>query len=88
MDSYRIEFAPSAYRTFGKLDPQVRKRLEPRISSLAENPYPPDSVRLTTTDELYRIRAGAYRIIYRVEDEVLVVLVLKLGHRRDVYRDL
>lgn len=39
-------------------------------------------------DELYRIRVGAYRLVYAVEDEVLVVLVVKLGHRRDVYRDL
>jgi len=88
MASYRIEFAPSAYRAFGKLDPQIRKRLAPHISSLAENPYPPDAARLNSADTLYRIRVGAYRVIYRVEDDVLIVLALKLGHRRDVYRDL
>lgn len=84
---YRIEFAPSAFRTFGKLDPQIRKRLEPHISALAGEPRPIGSKRLTAADELRRIRVGAYRIVYRIEDDALVVLVLKLGHHRDVYRD-
>jgi mRNA interferase RelE/StbE len=87
MPAYRIEFAPSAYRAFGKLDPQIRKRLVPQISALADEPRPVGSKRLVAGEELHRIRVGAYRIVYRVEDEALVVLVLKLGHRRDVYRD-
>ena len=88
MATYRIEFARSTARTFGKLDPQTRRRLEPHISALAENPRPEGSKRLVIDDELYRIRVGAYRVVYAIEDEVLVVLVVKLGHRRDVYRDL
>jgi mRNA interferase RelE/StbE len=87
MSAYRIEFAPSAYRALGKLDPQIRKRLAPQISALADDPRPIGSRRLAAEEELHRIRVGAYRIVYRIEDEVLVVLVLKLGHRRDVYRE-
>jgi mRNA interferase RelE/StbE len=71
----------------GKLDPQIRGRLAPHISALADEPRPVGSKRLAGSDDLYRIRVGAYRVVYRVEDDVLLVLVLKLGHRRDVYRD-
>ena len=87
MATYRIEFARSAARAFGKLDPQTRRRLEPHVSALAHDPRPEGSKRLVTDDELYRIRVGAYRVVYAIEDAVLVVLVVKLGHRRDVYRD-
>jgi mRNA interferase RelE/StbE len=71
----------------GKLDPQIRTRLAPRISALADEPRPIRSKKLVATEELYRIRVGAYRVVYRIENDALVVLVLKLGHRRDVYRD-
>jgi mRNA interferase RelE/StbE len=87
MPVYRIEFTASAYRSFGKLDPQVRKRLEPRISALADNPRPLDSKKLVGVEALHRIRVGAYRIVYQIQDDVLLVLVVKLGHRRDIYRD-
>jgi mRNA interferase RelE/StbE len=88
MSAFRIELAPSAYRALGKLDPQIiRKRVEPHISALADEPRPIGSKRLAGAEELHRIRVGAYRIVYRIEDDVLVVLVLKLGHRRDVYGD-
>ncbi len=88
MATYRIEFARSAARAFGKLDHQTRRRLAPHISALAEDPRPEGSKQLVASDELYRIRVGAYRVVYTIEDEILVVLVIKLGHRRDVYRDL
>ena len=88
MPTYRIQFAHSAYRAVGKLDPQIRKRLEPHISALADEPLPIGSKKLAFADEIHRIRVGAYRIVYRIEGDVLVVLVLKLGHRRDVYRDV
>jgi mRNA interferase RelE/StbE len=87
VSTYRIEFAPSAYRALGKLDPQIRKRLVPQIAALADEPCPVGSKRLAGAEDLHGIRVGAYRIVYRIEDEVLVVLVLKLGHRRDVNRD-
>jgi mRNA interferase RelE/StbE len=85
MPAYRIEFSRGAYSAFVKLEPQVRSRLEPLVSALAQDPRPPTAKRLVAGDELYRIRVGAYRIVCRVEDGALVVLVVKLGHRRDVY---
>ena len=86
MSDYRIEFAPSAKRQFEKLPARVRGRLAPEIDSLATEPRPAGVKHLAGPDDLWRIRVGAYRIVYRIEDARLVVLVVKLGHRRDVYR--
>ncbi|PKQ16566.1 MAG: type II toxin-antitoxin system mRNA interferase toxin, RelE/StbE family [Actinobacteria bacterium HGW-Actinobacteria-7] len=88
MAVYSIEFAHSAYRSFAKLDPLTRQRIAARIDELTVDPRPLNSKRLVNSEELYRIRIGSYRVIYAVEDAVLVVLVVKIGHRRDVYRQL
>jgi len=62
-----------------------RQRAVSTIRRLAENPRPPGSRKLSGRDR-YRIRQGSYRIVYAVEDERLIVYVVKVGHRRDVYR--
>lgn len=82
---YRIEFAPRAARQFRKLPSNVQQRLRPAIDKLAENPRPPGSERIQGQD-LYRVRVGDYRVVYEVRDQVLVVLITKVGHRREVYR--
>ena len=87
MPSHSVEFAPSAYRQFAKLDASVRRRLAPAIEALAEDPRPGSAKRLVADDELWRIRVDAYRVVYAIEDERLVVLVVRVGHRRDVYRN-
>lgn len=84
--AYRVEFARPAEREFERLPPQVRARLLPRIDALAADPRPPGVVRLIGDRELYRIRVGDYRVIYTIEDDVLLVLVVSVGHRSDVYR--
>lgn len=84
--AYRIEFAPRAEREFKKLPRPVQVRLKTRIDTLAENPRPQGVEALSGEDRLYRIRAGDYRIIYAIQDEVLLVLVIRVGHRREVYR--
>ncbi len=84
MTRYRIEVRPAALRSLRKLDPQVRKRVQGAIALLADDPRPPNSKRLRGRDA-FRVRVGDYRIIYTVEDGVLVVVVVTLGHRRDVY---
>ena len=61
-------------------------RLRTRIDSLADNPRPPDTKKLSGAEELYRIRVGDYRVLYAIQDKVLLVLVVKVGHRREVYR--
>ncbi len=88
MPDHSVEFAPSAYRHFAKLDASVRRRLAPAIEALAKDPRPGSAKRLVADDELWRIRIGAYRVVYAIEDQRLVVLVIRIGHRRDVYRDL
>jgi len=60
-------------------------RIIDKIRSLSSNPRPPGCEKLSS-DEKYRVRQGRYRIIYSIEDEKLVVLVIKIGHRKDVYR--
>ncbi|MDZ4064317.1 MAG: type II toxin-antitoxin system RelE/ParE family toxin [Coriobacteriia bacterium] len=88
MPGFHIEFAPAAYRQFAKLPADAQKRIAPKIDSLTTDPRPPGVKRLLAKDELYRIRVGAYRIVYAIEDARLVVLIVKIGHRRDVYREL
>lgn len=83
---YRVELKPSAARALRKLDADVQRRIIARVETLAENPRPPGAERLEGMRDLYRIRAGDYRIIYQVADKVLLVLVVRVGHRRDVYR--
>lgn len=84
MSAYRIELRPSAVRALRKLDPQVRRRIQGAIALLAHDPRPPGARALQGRPGL-RIRVGDYRIIYTVEDDVLLVVVVRLGHRRDVY---
>ena len=84
--AYTIRFRPSATRSMRKLPRSVQVRLKPRIDALAENPRPPGVDKLAGEENAYRIRVGDYRIIYEVRDIVLVVVVMRIGHRREVYR--
>ncbi|MEQ1680066.1 MAG: type II toxin-antitoxin system RelE/ParE family toxin [Nitrospira sp.] len=83
---YQIEFSRQADRQFRNLPSQIQQRLRSRIDSLVTTPCPHGAEKLSGTDQLYRIRVGDYRIVYAVEDERLLVLVVKVGHRREVYR--
>lgn len=83
---YQIEFSRQADRQFRNLPLQIQQRLKPRIDSLATTPRPHGAEKLSGADQLYRIRVGDYRIVFAVEDDRLLVLVVKVGHRREVYR--
>ena len=83
---YQIEFSRQADRQFRNLPSQIQQRLKSKIDPLANTPRPHGSEKLSGTDQLYRSRVGDYRIVYAVEDERLLVLVVKVGHRREVYR--
>lgn len=85
VSAYRIELRPAAVRALRKLDPQVRHRIHGAIALLAQDPRPPGARALQGRDGL-RVRVGDYRIVYTVDDRVLTVVVVRLGHRRDVYR--
>lgn len=82
---YRVLFTPAAERDLGALPPDVRVRVEARISGLGVNPRPPGCKKLSGRGNLWRIRAGDYRILYEIHDRALFVLVVKIGHRGDVY---
>lgn len=84
MSQYRIELRPAAVRALRKLDPPVRQRLQGAIALLAQDPRPPAARALQGRPGL-RVRVGDYRIMYTVADDVLLVVVVTLGHRRDVY---
>jgi len=84
VSGYRIELRPAAVRALRKLDPQVRHRLQGAIALLAQDPRPP-AARALQGRPGFRIRVGDYRIVYTVADDVLLVVVVALGHRREVY---
>jgi mRNA interferase RelE/StbE len=84
VSKYRIELRPAAVRALRKLDPQVRRRVQGAIALLGDDPRPPAARALQGRPGL-RVRVGDYRIIYTVADDVLLVVVVTLGHRRDVY---
>ncbi len=84
MSRYRIELRPAAVRALRKLDPPVARRLQAAIALLAEDPRPPAS-RPLRGRPAWRVRVGDYRVIYTIEDDVLLIVVVTLGHRRDVY---
>lgn len=83
---YTIEFRPAAARDFRKLPADIRLRLAKKIDALATAPRPDGVKKLAGEAEFYRVRVGDYRIVYQIEDARLVVLVVRVGHRRDAYR--
>jgi mRNA interferase RelE/StbE len=85
--TFRVEFRPAAARELRKLDRSARDRIAKVISLLADEPRPPAAKMLTGEDTppLWRVRTGDYRVIYSIEDDVLLVLVINVRHRREAY---
>ncbi|MGK2859784.1 MAG: type II toxin-antitoxin system RelE family toxin [Thermoanaerobaculia bacterium] len=89
MASYSVRISASAAKELEALGSKKdRQRIISRIRALADDPRPPGSEKLSGTRERYRVRQGNYRILYEIQDDVLLIVVVKLGHRRDVYRSL
>jgi len=84
--AYRVEFTARAAKEMANLTAAAQKRIAARIDALAIDPRPPVSRKLQGAEDLYRVRTGDYRVIYQVQDRLLVVTVIRIGHRRDVYR--
>ena len=84
--AYSVEFAPSAARDFQKLPREVQHRLTRAIDTLGANPRPRGAKKLQGRDDVWRIRAGDYRIIYEIQERRLVVMVVRVAHRREAYR--
>jgi mRNA interferase RelE/StbE len=83
---YRVTVSPAALRQLRKLDPAARRRVQAAVELLATNPRPPAASQLAGGAGEWRVRTGDYRIIYEIHDEELFILVVRVGHRRDVYR--
>ena len=84
MANYKIEIKKSAAKEIEKLPTIVLKRIVNKIKFLGSDPRPNGCKKLTA-DEKYRVRVGNYRVLYRIEDEILIVFVVKVGHRKDIY---
>ena len=83
--SYRIEVAPAAVRQLRKLDRVAQRRVQAAIELLASKPRPSGAKKLVGGDGEWRVRTGDYRIVFEIHDSVLLVLVVAVGHRRDIY---
>ena len=86
MESYRIVIKKSAAKEIEKIEKKDRIRIIEKIRSLAKEPKPTGS-KMLSGQEKYRIRQGNYRILYQIIDDELIINVVKVGHRRDIYKN-
>ena len=84
MENYKIKIKKSATKEMQKLPKEVLKRVVIKIQALSLEPRPPGCKKLTA-DEKYRVRIGAYRILYSIEDDILMIYIVKVEHRKKVY---
>ena len=86
MECYNIEWRPSTKKDLKRISKAEVHRIIQSVESLSDQPRPPGSRKLSGSDSTYRIRIGNYRVIYEIHDEVILIEVVKVGHRKDVYR--
>lgn len=84
--AYKVILKPSADKALSKLPVEAQRRIVAALDGLALEPRPHGVAKLAGDDNLWRVRVGEYRIVYEIHDGRLVVLVLRIAHRRDVYR--
>ena len=87
MDTYKIEWKNSARKELKKINKRDIPKILNQVESLIENPFPSNHKKYLGTEHTYRIRVQNYRVIYSVLSEILTIEVIKIGHRKDVYRD-
>jgi mRNA interferase RelE/StbE len=85
--SYRVEILKGALKQLKKLSPELQERIQVKIDDLATEPRPSGVKKLKGKENAYRIRVCEYRIIYDIFDNVLLINVVKIGHRSKVYKD-
>jgi mRNA interferase RelE/StbE len=84
--TYEVRLARRAARSLASLERREQQRIRAALDLLADNPRPPTCVAMQGEDSVYRVRVGDYRIVYEVLDSILLVHVVRIGHRREVYR--
>lgn len=82
---YTIEIKRSALKEIGSLPHTARERVDKAIAALADNPLPPGVKKLRGTNDLYRVRIGSYRIVYQIDGNRIVVVILRVKDRKDAY---
>jgi mRNA interferase RelE/StbE len=87
-EAHTVRFLPAAEKALTKIHPVSRQKLVLSAQALSHNPYPPTSKKIVSPREMFRIRVGQYRIVYTVHNDELIVLIVALGHRKNVYRGL
>lgn len=85
---YQIEFRPAALKDLKGVPKRDLVRIKKKIEDIAENLPNPDQTRMKGRTDLHKVRVGDYRIIYMLEEECLMILIVKIGHRKDVYKNL
>ena len=83
--TYALAFRPAALRALRKFDRQTAERIKTAAEALRDDPRPPGAKMLTGSHGLLRIRVGDYRVVYAIDDQLRVVRVVAVGHRRDIY---
>jgi mRNA interferase RelE/StbE len=86
--AYSVLFTSAAERSMERLDKSIARRIKPKVLALAENPRPSGCIKLQGNQDLYRIRVGDWRIVYRINDQRRSVEITIVANRREVYRDL
>ena len=86
--TYSIEFRPAALKNLKRFPKRDLVRIKKRIEGLADNLPDPNTTKMRGKNSFHRIRSGDYRIIYEIHAGRLIILIVKVGHRRDVYRNL
>ena len=86
MPQYAVSFRRSAEKDLHRLDATVQRRVMKAVESLADSPRPSGCKKLQGSEDTYRIRVGDYRVIYSVDDSILIVAIERIRHRREVYR--
>lgn len=85
--AHKVLISPAARRDLKRIRGPERRRISAAIDGLADEPRPPGAAKLVGEVKLYRVRVGDFRIVYTVEDDRLIVLVVRIGHRKDIYRE-
>jgi mRNA interferase RelE/StbE len=85
--TYRVELSKEADKQLESLSQDLQRQVKPKIDALAENPRSRSAGKLKGATDLYRIRVRDYRVVYRIQDQVLLVVVVKIQHRSKVYQD-
>jgi mRNA interferase RelE/StbE len=84
--TYKILYEEKYLKQIKKIPKTYQKKVREKVKILAENPFPDGHIKLLSSEKLYRVRIGPYRVIYTVKNENLIILIMTLGHRKDVYK--